>query len=98
MGLQVHPKERKKEKKNSMIWKHPHSPNTKKFKIEPSGKKTMVTVFWDCESLLLCEFLPTKTTINSDKYCKTLEKLHKAIERKRPGQLTAGVRLLHDRV
>jgi hypothetical protein len=57
-------------KRSSMTWKHPHSPTTKKFKIEPFGKKTIVTMFWDCEGLL-CEFLPPKTTINSDKYCET---------------------------
>jgi histone-lysine N-methyltransferase SETMAR len=56
----------------------------------------MATVLWDCEGLLLCEFLPPKTTINSNKYCETLEKLHESIKRKRPRRLTAGVRLLHD--
>jgi hypothetical protein len=45
----------------------------------------MVTVVWDCEGLLLCDFLPPETTINSEKYCGTLEKLHKAIKQKRPG-------------
>jgi hypothetical protein len=44
------------------------------------GKKIVATMFWDCESLLLCEFLPPKTTINSNKYCRTLEKLSKAIK------------------
>jgi hypothetical protein len=43
-----------------------------------------------------CEFLASKTTINSYKYCKMFGKLGKAITRKRPGQLTAGVRLLQD--
>jgi hypothetical protein len=37
-----------------------------------------------------------KTAINSDKYGETLEELCKASERKRPGRLTAGVRLLRD--
>jgi hypothetical protein len=37
-----------------------------------SAKKTVVTVFCDCEDLL-CEFLPPKTTINIDKHCETLE-------------------------
>jgi hypothetical protein len=83
-------------KRNSTTWKHPHSPTTIKFKIEPSAKNTMSTMFWDCEGFLLCEFLPPKTTINSNKYCETLETLHEAIKRKRPGRLTAGVRLLHD--
>jgi hypothetical protein len=73
------------QKRTSMTWKHPHSPTTKKFKIEPPAKRTMAIVFWDCEGLLLCEFLPPKTTINSDKYCETLEKLHEAIKQKRPG-------------
>jgi hypothetical protein len=47
-------------------------------------------MFWDCE------FLPPKTSTNSNKYCETLEKLREAIKQKRPGPLTAGVRLLHD--
>jgi hypothetical protein len=67
-------------KRSSMTWKHPHSPTIKIFKIEPFAKETMATVFWDCEGLLLCEFLPRKTAINSDEYCETLEKLHKAIK------------------
>jgi hypothetical protein len=56
----------------------------------------MATVIWDCEGLLLREFLPPKTTLSSDKYCETLEKFREAIKRKRPGRLTAGVRLLRD--
>jgi hypothetical protein len=43
-------------------------------------KKTMATVFWNYEGLLLCEFLPPKTTINSDEYCRTLERLCEAIK------------------
>jgi hypothetical protein len=83
-------------KRNSVTWKRPYSPTAKKkIRIEPSAIKTMASVFWDCEDLL-CEFLPPKTTINSNKYCKALEKLREAIKRKRPGRLTAGVRLLHD--
>jgi hypothetical protein len=57
-------KKTQSQKRNSMTCKHPHSPTTKKFKTEPSAeKKTMATVFWDCEGLLLCEFLPSKTTL-----------------------------------
>jgi hypothetical protein len=48
------------------------------FKIELCEKQ-MVTEFWDCEGLLLCEFLQQKTKTNSKKYCGVLEKLHKAI-------------------
>lgn len=41
---------------------------------------------------------PSKTTINSDKYCETVEKLCEAIKHKRAGWLATGVRLLHDAV
>lgn len=59
-------------KRNSMTWKHPHSPTTKKnSKLSHLRGNKMGTVFWDGEGLLLCEFLPPKTTINGDKYCKT---------------------------
>jgi hypothetical protein len=50
----------------------------------------------DCEDLLLCEFLPPKTTNNSNKYCETLVKLLEVIKRKRTGSLSVEVRLLHD--
>jgi hypothetical protein len=60
---------------------------------EPSPKKK---VFWDCEDLL-CGFLVPKTTINSDKYCETLEELCTAIKWKRLGGLTTGARPLHHR-
>jgi hypothetical protein len=92
VGLRVHTRVRKKlhDLETSSFTHY------KKFNIEPSAKNTMATTFWDREGILLCEFLPPKTTISSDKYCKTLEKLHEAIKRKRPGQLTAGVRLLQD--
>jgi hypothetical protein len=56
----------------------------------------MATVFWDCEGLLLCEFLPPETTTSSEKYCKTLEKLCKAIKRKRLGQLQGFYMMEHD--
>jgi hypothetical protein len=52
----------------------------------------MMTVFWNCEGLLLCKFLPPKSTINHYKYCKTIEKLYAGIKPKRPGGLTTGVR------
>jgi hypothetical protein len=40
-------------------------------------------MFWDCEDLL-CEFLPPETTISCNRYCKSIDKLHEAIEEKRP--------------
>ncbi|GFW52020.1 histone-lysine N-methyltransferase SETMAR [Trichonephila clavipes] len=37
-----------------------------------------------------------RTSINSDVYCETLQRLHRSIKNKRPELLTEGVVLLHD--
>jgi len=56
----------------------------------------MCTVFWDRQGVLLVEFLPQGTTINSALYCKTLKKLRHAIQNKRRGMLSATILLLHN--
>ncbi len=37
--------------------------------------KTMASVFWDVQGVVLCEFLPKGETINANRYTETLEKL-----------------------
>ena len=83
-------------KQDSMTWKHPSSPVAKKFKVMPSARKIMGTVFWDSRGVLLFETLQPGDTVNAARYCQTLNKLREAIRRKRPGQLTNGVILQHD--
>jgi len=58
----------------------------------------MATVFWDRKGVLLVEFMPKGSTINSETYCETLKKLRGAIKNRRRGRLTKGVRLHHDNV
>ena len=48
------------------------------------------------QDVLLVEFLPQDTTINSAVYCETLKKLRHAIQNKRRGMLSATILLLHD--
>ncbi|GFS10848.1 histone-lysine N-methyltransferase SETMAR [Elysia marginata] len=83
-------------KQDSMTWKHPFSPVTKKFKVMRSAKKIMGTVFWDSRGVLLFETLQREETINAVRYCQTLDKLREAIRRKHPRQLTNRVILQHD--
>jgi hypothetical protein len=40
----------------------------------------MGNVLWDCEGFLLLVFLSRKITLNSEKYCETLEELPKAVK------------------
>lgn len=83
-------------KQQSREWRHPTSPKPKKFKQTQSAGKVMATVFWDRKGLLLIDFLPHGTTVNSVRYCDTLGKLRRAIQNRRRGRLSSGVRLLHD--
>ena len=55
----------------------------------------MCTVFWDGQGVLLVEFLPQGTIINSV-YCEMLKKLRHAVQNKRRGMLSATILLLHD--
>jgi hypothetical protein len=72
MVLRDHPRVKKKLhdlETSSLITKK------KKIEIEPVGKKK--AVFWDCEGLLLCEFLPQKqqsTATNTAKLSKNCAK------------------------
>jgi len=83
-------------KEQSKQWRHSSSPKPKKFKQTLSVGKIMACVFWDRKGLLLCEFMPRGTAINGDRYCETLKKLRRAIQNKRRGKLTKGVRLHQD--
>ena len=62
------------------------------FKTTISAKKT---IFWDCGSIMLIEYMPHWETINSARYCET-QKLRKSIQNKRRGMLIKGICLLHD--
>ena len=83
-------------KQESMQWKHKGSPIPKKFCVQQSAGKTMATVFWDSEGVLLLEFMPHKTTITGDTCASTMVTLCENIKQKCHGKLLAGVLLLLD--
>jgi len=83
-------------KQQSLHWKHTGSLKRKKFKQMISTRKIMCTVFWDRQGVLLVEFLPQDTTINSAVYCEMLKKLRRAIQNKRCDMLSATILWLHD--
>jgi len=66
------------------------------FKQTISTRKIMCTVFWERQGVLLVEFLPQGTKINSAVYCETLKKLRHAIQNKGRGLLSVTILLLHD--
>ncbi|GFS01992.1 histone-lysine N-methyltransferase SETMAR [Elysia marginata] len=50
---------------DSMTWKHPSSPVTKKFKVQSSAAKVIATVFWDAKGVILLDILPQGQCINA---------------------------------
>ena len=79
-----------------MQWRHTSSPTKTKFKQTTSTRKVMCTIFWDRKGVLLVDFLPQGSTINTGVCCYTLQKLHRAIQNKRRGMLAWGVVMIHD--
>jgi histone-lysine N-methyltransferase SETMAR len=67
---------------------------------QPSVMEMPLVATAKCEvrrkGILLIDFMPPGTTINSDRYCDTLRKLRRAIQNRRRGMLSKGVTLLHD--
>ena len=52
-----------------MVWKHIVSPVKKKFCVQWSVKKVMLTVFWDVKGLITFDFLENDATVNSVPNC-----------------------------
>jgi hypothetical protein len=59
-------------KRQYMEWHNPQAPQKKKFKTFPSGGKVVITVFWDCEGVILVDAMPRGETINSDAHISML--------------------------
>ncbi|XP_067947100.1 histone-lysine N-methyltransferase SETMAR-like [Watersipora subatra] len=83
-------------KQQSLRWKHPSSPVTKKFRVQRSVKKVMLTVFWDVRGPITVSFLEQGTTVNSENYCQLLQQVKKDIKNKRRGMQSRGVILHQD--
>lgn len=52
-------------KKESMEWWKCDGPRPKKAKVVQITKKMMVTMFWDCDGILLISSTERNTTVNS---------------------------------
>jgi len=80
-----------------MQWKHPSCPVAKKFKMQPSAGKLMLTVFWDSQGPILKTYQERGTTITSATYCDILQReLKPAIRSKRSGKMSKEILLLYD--
>lgn len=69
----------------------------KKFKMQPSAGKLMLTIFWDSQGPILEIYLVCRTTVASATYFNMLQgELKSAIDSKKRGRLLEGILLLHN--
>jgi hypothetical protein len=61
---------------------HKVSPAPEKFKIQASAGKVVLTVFKNCEGVVLTDFLEKATTVISECYIATLKTREECIVRK----------------
>ena len=73
-------------KKESMQWKFPSSPPPKKFRIQPSAKKVIATVFWGAKGIILIDYKPAGTSITGEYYANAIKQLGVVIKEKRRGK------------
>ena len=56
----------------------------------------MASIFWDCQGMIMIDYLEQVRTINGAYYVGELRQLRQEIKRKRRGKLTCGDLLLQD--
>ena len=83
-------------KRQSLQWRHVTSPPPKTFKVVPSAKKVMASVFWDKNGIIMVEYLPKGSTVTGAYYADQLRRLRECVKKTRRGLLRKGVWLLQD--
>jgi len=62
-------------KQQSMEWRHRDSLRPKKFLVQKSVGKFLVSIFWDQDGILFIDYLPKGQTINAEYYLSLLVQL-----------------------
>jgi len=82
-------------KQQSMEWWHSGSPHPKKFRLQKSAGKVLISIFGDQDSILLNDYLPKSQIINAEYYSSLLVQLKDILKEKRCGKFTKWVLFLH---
>ena len=71
-------------------------PAPKKFQVQKSAGEVLASNFWDQDSILLIDYLPTGQTINAEYYSSLLVQLKDILKEKCHRKVIKGVLFLHD--
>jgi len=66
-----------------MEWRHSGSSHLKKFRVQKSARKVLVSIFWDQDGILPIDYLPKGQTINAEYYSSMLVQLKDILKEKR---------------
>ena len=83
-------------KQQSMEWWYSGSPHPKKFRVQKSAGKVLISIFWDEDGILLSDYLPKGQTINVQYYSSLLVQMKDILKEKLRGKVTEWVLFLHD--
>jgi hypothetical protein len=83
-------------KRQSMEWHCPQFPQEKKFKKSLSVCEVMITVFWDCEGVILVDVMPRREAVNSDPYIKMLTEFRECSKQVQPHKNPMEILHQHD--
>ena len=78
------------------VWKRLGEQTPTSLRQERSAAKMMMIIFWDKDGVLLTEYLPRGSTINSPYYASIIELLRSVIVEKWRGKVSHGVLSLRD--
>jgi transposase len=92
-GCTILSRKPKESRWNGTVLSHHERNNSRQLSLL---EKIMVTVLWDSEGVILVDVLPRGTSITSEAYRKTLDKLKDRIRRVSHDKNPAEVLILHD--
>lgn len=86
------------DKNSSWEWCAADEPAPERSRIQKEKRKTMATVWWDCQGLIFVDFFKqsAKRGMSSDYYCSMLRKLREELPKQRRGALKRGPLILID--
>jgi len=73
-----------------MEWRHSGSPSSKKFRVQKSAGKVLVSIFWDQDGILPIDYLPKGQTINAEYYSSLLVQLKDTLRKNAGGRSPRG--------
>ena len=81
-------------KTQSSVWVPKGSKPPVKFKVGPSAKKVLASIFWDCKGVIYAEYTVDGSTVTGTRFANSVQILREEVKKKRRGKLRSGL-VLH---